>query len=115
MKTPRLVNKNWSPDCRAYHVHDSLSDQCEGPSSIAAQLGRAPGVVSALVERYRVSIEKSPVWDWSEVEPAIVEFLSAFDLRRIDAGDGAATTSDAALAEAMLKAGVFDDIGGDHD
>jgi hypothetical protein len=36
------------------------------------------GVAEVWVNRYSVTVKKADLFDWSEVEPPIIEFLSAF-------------------------------------
>ncbi|MHA1215926.1 MAG: hypothetical protein ACTSPX_01195 [Candidatus Thorarchaeota archaeon] len=39
-----------------------------------------PGVDLAEVHRYHIKVLKSPMWNWSEIEPCMLRLLAAFNL-----------------------------------
>ena len=80
-----------APNVRVYHVREALTDQgCEYAShtqfegepnpwgAVADTLLRMRGVTGVWVNRYSVTVKKAEAFDWTEVEPAIIEFLAAF-------------------------------------
>lgn len=79
MTIERKVMEGRAPDVRVYHCHEVV-----GADSIRDAIKLLPGVeVVYISERYCVTVRKSPIWTWEEVEPAIVEFLRPMDLRLI--------------------------------
>jgi hypothetical protein len=75
-----------NPDCRVYHTRMVLTDfasqgvvKCEGVEilvdGILEFVISMPGVTQALVEPHRLTVTKSPLFDWEEIEPRIKDLF----------------------------------------
>lgn len=73
-------------NCRLYHTRMILTDfasqgvmKCEGVENmvdgILSVVIEIPGVVQANVEPHKLTVVKSPVFDWEEIEPKIQELF----------------------------------------
>lgn len=75
-----------SAECRIYHTRMILTDfasqavmKCEGVEDmvdgVLSVVIAIPGVVQANVEPHKLTVVKSPVYDWEEIEPKIQELF----------------------------------------
>jgi hypothetical protein len=73
-------------ECRIYHTRMILTDfasqgvmKCDGVENmvdgVLSVVIAIPGVVSANVEPHKLTVVKSPVFDWEEIEPKIRELF----------------------------------------
>jgi hypothetical protein len=89
-------------DCRIYHTRMLVTDyasqgvlRCEGAEDmvdgILAFVISLPGVIHAIAEPYKITVTKSPLYDWGEIEREILglmKFSSIPELLRFPAPAG---------------------------
>jgi hypothetical protein len=85
-KPPFAIATTSDPECRIFHTRMILTDHvCVGVSGcdnvaelvegILDFVMRLPGVVQAQVERHKLTVVKSPMFSWDEIEEPLVELL----------------------------------------
>lgn len=74
-------------DTRIYFSHTQLADHPEGAeygmeveSAVLEAALEVPGVAAAEVHGYHLSILKTPMYSWDEVEPKLLVLMTALNL-----------------------------------
>ena len=84
----RRQNHPNDENCRFYYSHESLTDQpVEGErgdpdnqNEVLIQVLTIKGVMYAKVGAYVIVVIKSPMHEWSTIEPQMLRLLTAFNL-----------------------------------
>lgn len=87
------------PMYRIYHSRYELSATVEAgirgipveAPVLEAALAIA-GVAKAMVHAYELHVVCSPMYEWEEIEPALLKLLASFNLPSVCAADGSAYT-----------------------